>query len=418
MASPALSLRERIPDRNLWVVYATTWVLATAYGLALATTPLVLIERHFADGEIGATASWFGAGIVSFAVPSGWIIRRFSARRTLVVCILGYASMIALFPFLPELWQIGINRYLDGAFSVGVWVSCETLLLLRAPKEHKAFATSLYAIATGLGYFVGGGACWVLVRWLSLGEVFLIAALVASLSSLIALFRLEPDPPALHADAAHHGAASARDWLDLAWRIKTSSFATFCTGFFQSSVVIFLPAYLHYVKGVPEEDTTLVTAVSAGGMLVISNVAGRIGDRRGHLLVLRTLAIVGVLVLLSFVPLESFPVMLVAVLIGGGCLASIPPLSLALQGAIAKPTEYARSNSIFNVFFATGLLSGPFLTGSISEALGRPAILYVFAALWTILIVLSLIFRRDDPATRRARGEPASSAQPVSDAAE
>ena len=72
----------------------------------------------------------------------------------------------------------------------------------------------------------------------------------------------------------HHGAANVRDWADLAWRIKTSSFATFCTGFFQSSVVIFLPAYLHFVKGVPEEDTTLVTAVSAGGMLVISNVAG------------------------------------------------------------------------------------------------------------------------------------------------
>ena len=39
------TFRTRIPDRNLWVVYATTWVLATAYGLALATTPLVLHER-------------------------------------------------------------------------------------------------------------------------------------------------------------------------------------------------------------------------------------------------------------------------------------------------------------------------------------------------------------------------------------
>ncbi|UJR86928.1 MFS transporter [Sandaracinus amylolyticus] len=399
--SPIHTLRERIPDRNLWVVYLTTWVLATAYGLALATTPLVLIERHFTDGEIGATASWFGAGIVSFAIPSGWIIRRFSARRTLVVCILGYASMIALFPFLPELWQIGINRYLDGAFSVGVWVSCETLLLLRAPKEHKAFATSLYAIATGLGYFVGGGICWALVHVMSLGTVFVIAAIVAALSSLIALFRLEPDPPALHTTEAHHGAANARDWASLAWRIKTSSFATFCTGFFQASVVIFLPAYLHYVKHVPEEDTTLVTAVSAGGMLVISNVAGRFGDRIGHLFVLRALAIVGVLVLLSFVPLTSFPVMLAAVLVGGGSLASIPPLSLALQGAIAKPSEYARSNSIFNVFFATGLLSGPYLTGRVSESLGREAILYLFASLWTALIVLSLIFRKDDPATRR-----------------
>jgi MFS family permease len=398
----AATFRERIPDRNLWVVYLTTWVLATAYGLALATTPLVLHERQFDDAQIGWTAAAFGAGIVTFAVPSGWIIRRWSARLVLATCIVGYASMIAIFPFLPELWQCALCRAFDGAFSVGVWVSCETLLLLRAPREHKAFATSFYAIATGLGYFVGGGLCWGMVQVMSIGTVFLIAAAVATGSAVLAFFLLDPDPPALHATISDgHGAATVREWLDLAWRIKTSSAATFCTGFFQASVVIFLPLYLEHVKHVPREDTTLVTAISAAGMLVISNVAGRLGDRLGHLLVLRSLAITGVVVLLAFVPLTDFRVMLAAVLIGGGALASIPPLSLALQGAIARPTEYARSNSIFNVFFAAGLLSGPFLTGQLAFALGREAILYLFAALWTVLVVLTLVFRGDDPATRR-----------------
>ena len=403
------TFRQRIPDRNLWVVYVTTWVLATAYGLALATTPLVLHERQFDDAQIGWTASAFGAGIVSFAVPSGWIIRRWSARLVLATCIVGYAAMIAIFPFLPELWQCALCRYFDGAFSVGVWVSCETLLLLRAPKEHKAFATSLYAIATGLGYFVGGGLCWGMVQVMSIGTVFLIAAAVATGSSLIAFFLLDPDPPALHATIADaHGAANLREWGRLAWRIKTSSAATFCTGFFQASVVIFLPLYLEQVKHVPREDTTLVTAISAAGMLLISNVAGRLGDRHGHLLVLRTLAISGVLVLLAFVPLTDFRVMLLAVLFGGGALASIPPLSLALQGAIARPAEYARSNSIFNVFFAVGLLSGPFITGQLSYALGRDVILPLFAALWTGLIAFSLVFRKDDPATQRRAPSAAS----------
>jgi MFS family permease len=398
----ATTLRERIPDRNLWVVYATSWILSTAYGLALATTPLVLHERAFTFSEIGATASWFGAGIVSFAIPSGWIIRRFSARRTLAVCIVGYAAMIALFPFLPELWQIGVCRYFDGAFSVGVWVSCETLILLRARPDHRAFATSLYAIATGVGYFVGGGTCWALLRaGLALEWVFVTAACIAISSSAIALFALDPDPPALHASEEHHGAANLADWVDLAWRIKTSSFATFCTGFFQAACVIFLPLYLISVKHVPENDTTLVTAVSAGGMLLIANWAGRIGDRRGHLMVLRALAITGVIVLLSFVPLTDFRLMLAAVMVGGGALASIPPLSLALQGAIARPTEYARSNSIFNVFFATGLLLGPFVTGQVADRLGEDAILPLFAALWSALVALSLIFRRDDPRAAR-----------------
>jgi predicted MFS family arabinose efflux permease len=95
--------------------------------------------------------------------------------------------------------------------------------------------------------------------------------------------------------------------------------------------------------------------------------------------------------------------MLAAVFVGGGCLASIPPLSLALQGAIANPDEYERSNSIFNVFFATGLLMGPFLTGRVSETMGRASIIEVFASLWIVMIVLSLIFRKDDPATRSSK---------------
>lgn len=407
-SSPSLSrgfrFGERIPDRNLWVLYLVTWVLATAYGLALATTPLVLQERSFDDAEIGWTASAFGAGIVSFAIPSGWIIRRFSARTTLAVCIAGYASMIAVFPFLPELWQCALCRYFDGAFSVGVWISCETLLLLRARTEHKAFATSLYAIATGLGYFVGGGLCWALVPWMGIRAVFVLAASVALVSAILAAVMLEPDPAALHEEIRDaRGSASARDWLDLAWRIKTSSVATFCTGFFQASVVLFLPLYLHEIKGVPERETTLVTAVSAFGMLLVSNLAGRIGDRRGHLLVSRTLAVIGVIVMLSFIPLTDFGIMLAAVLIGGGCLASIPPLSLALQGAIARPPEYARSNSIFNLFFASGLLSGPLVTGQLSHSLGRTAILYVFAGLWSAWVLFSWVFRRDDPAWTATR---------------
>ncbi len=400
------TFRTRIPDRNLWVVYATTWVLATAYGLALATTPLVLHERHFSGSQIGTTASWFGAGIVGFAIPSGAVIRRFGARRTLTVCILGYAAMIGLFPFLPELWQIGLCRCVDGAFSVGVWVSCETLILARAHPEHKAFSTSVYAIATGLGYFVGGGLSWALSHATSYPFIFVVAAGVAALSSALAALKLEPEVDAPTGPAHGDPSAPARGWLDLAWRIKTSSAATFCTGFFQASVVIFLPLYLIEVKHIDGRDTSLVTAVSAAGMLVISNVAGRIGDRRGHLAVLRTLALIGLVVMLSFVPLTGFGAMLAAVLVGGGCLASIPPLSLALQGAIADPSEYARSNSIFNVFFATGLLLGPFVTGRLFfDALGPESILYLFAGLWGALVVVGWVFRHDDPAVaRRASG--------------
>jgi MFS family permease len=395
------NLRTRIPDKNIWFVYLTILVLSIAYGLAIALTPEVLAHRELTEGQVGQLASWFGFGIVSFAIPSGAIIRRFSARNTLAVCILGYALMIGLFPFLHDYPTIAACRYLDGAFSVGAWVSCETLLLWRSKQDSKAFVTSLYAIATAMGYVIGPVGAFLVSDTLTPDQLFVVAGCIAACASVIGRVLLEADP-VLPEDAATHHEGSAHtltktDWAGLAWRIKTSSAATFVTGFFQASAVLFLPRYMHVVKHVPEEQTRLVVAFSAAGMLVFSNIAGRIGDKRGHLLVMRTLATVGVIGMIAFIPLPSFWMMAVVMFFAGGSLASMPPLSLALQGVIAKPSEYAQSNSIFNVFFATGLLLGPLLSGLAFEQWGGEKILYLFAALWGAFVLVSWVFRRDDP---------------------
>ena len=83
--------------------------------------------------------------------------------------------------------------------------------------------------------------------------------------------------------------------------------------------------------------------------------------------------------------------------VAGGCLSSMPPLSLALQGVIVRPAEYPRSNSIFNLFFALGLVLGPLITGRVFGAWGGNAIIFLFAALWGAFVLFSLVFRTEDP---------------------
>ncbi len=98
-----------------------------------------------------------------------------------------------------------------------------------------------------------------------------------------------------------------------------------------------------------------------------------------------------------FLVIDAFAVLCVVMVIAGGAITSMPPLSLALQGVIARPVEYTRTNSIFNVFFASGLVVGPFLSGRVYHAWGGVAMIAMFAALWAVFVVLSLVFRRDDP---------------------
>jgi len=285
---------------------------------------------------------------------------------------------------------------------VGVWVSSESILLARSGKQNKAFATSLYAIAVACGYVGGPLLAFVCTKILPLEFAFILASSIAICTSVYVLFRLAPDVRGEgHEDHPMASIAKNSTPLALLWRIKTSCFGTFAYGYFQASVVLFLPLYLMERKGITQSQTIVIPAYFAGGMLLFSNYAGRLGDRYGHLLLMRILGIVGMTMVLGFVYLDAYPAMCVAVFVAGASLASISPVSLALQGVVAHPSEYERSTSIYNAFYAAGMLLGPFVSSYLFDERGGEAMLYSLALLWTSFVVFAVVFRKDDPATLR-----------------
>ncbi len=402
----------RIPDRNIWLIDGAIFLLGLGYGITLSILALFLDARGFEKAQIGSLAAWFALGIVCLSMPMGHLIRRFSARTTLVASLAGYAVAVAAFPFLPSYAAMAADRFVDGACSVGIWVSCETVLLTRADRHNKAFVTSLYAIAMALGYVFGPLVAKLLVIFWPPSWAFVVAGVIAAMASLMIHLRLDPDvaghghghdaprPPGADADVESEPAASS---LAVFRRIKTSCFATFAYGYFQSSVVLFLPLYLVEHKGITKDQTILIPAFFAVGMLGFSNVAGRLGDRYGHLLLMRGLAVVGTLMILGFVFLDQYAAMCAAVFVAGASLASISPVSLALQGVITEPADLSRSNAVYNVFYAGGMLLGPTISSWIYQTRGGVPMLYHLVAMWSAFIVFSVVFAADDPAVARRR---------------
>jgi MFS family permease len=240
---------------------------------------------------------------------------------------------------------------------------------------------------------------------------FVVAGCIALCSTLLVLLGLDRDPPESKVDvlAGQDSGTVTPDAprissASLLYQAKTSCFATFAYGYFQASVVLFLPLFLIEQKGIAREQTILIPGIFSLGMLLFSNYAGRVGDRAGHLLVMRVLASVGTLMILGFVLLSSWALMCGAIFIAGATLASISPVSLALQGHIAEPRDYSRSNAIYNVFYATGMLLGPPISSLFFEHRGGEAMLIHLAVLWASFVVFSMIFTKDDPAVRRMRG--------------
>jgi MFS family permease len=392
---------KKIDDPNVIRIYLATLGLGTAYGMAISVISVFLTARGYTETNIGTLAAWFAAGIMLTAVASGNLVGRFGAKAVLVTALVIYATTVALFPFAPSYAAIAGLRFFDGAASVLVWVSSETILVARARREIKAFVTSIYGMSIAVGYGVGSLGAYLAAQVLPNERVFLVAGALSILTALFVALRLDKRSDAHREDdhAEADGSAAAlgeRAPLGtLVSRIKTSCFATFAYGYFQSSVVLFLPLFMKDEKGIPKDQTRLITFFFAIGMLLAINVAGRIGDRYGHLLVMRLLAIVGSTMIAGFVWLNGFPAMAAAVAIAGASLASISPLSLALQGLVTR--EYHRATGVYNTFYAAGMVLGPPISSQIYRLHGGGPMLYHLALLWVAFIVFAQVFRRDDP---------------------
>lgn len=398
-------------------LYRGTFLFGLACGISLALTSLFLDAAGYTKQDIGILALFFAAGLVLFALPVGAVIRRFSGKRTLSVMLIGYAVAVALFPYMPSFEAIAAVRFFDGVFSVGVWVSSETILLSRTDKEHKAHLTSLYAIWLASGYVVGPLLALGLIQVLSLGQAFLVSGAFGLLSAIYLHKNLPADLDAARRTAAVEAArqdaedpkqdpsiAAARlGGGSILWRIKTSCFAAFSYGYFQAAVVLFLPLFLIESKHIERDKTVILPGLFCFGMLLCSNLAGRIADRVGHLRVVTLLSILGTACVLGFVFLDSYWLMCVAVFGAGATFASMSPVALALTGVVIQQQDLSRANSIYNVFYATGMLIGPPVASLIFQRAGGVAMLYHLGALWVAFILFSIVFMGDDPASGKTR---------------
>ena len=399
---------KRVEDPNVWRIYRATVGLSIAYGMALSLLAIFLDAKGFTKSDIGSLAFAFGLGIVASSLVMDRLIERFGAKELLVACFFGYAATVTVFPFLDSFASIAAVRFFDGAFSVGIWIGSETMLLSRAGERNKAFTMSLYAVAMGIGYASGPGFAWALTRIGPLAIGFVAAGVLSVAAGVYLIFRLEPDKAKRQVisldtlDEPPPAEPSKRlTRAEVLWQIKNSCFAAFTYGYFQASVVLFLPLYLMQSKGISEGQTIWIPAFFAVGMLLFTNPAGLLGDRVGHLLTMRGLAIVGAMMVLGFVFLESYLAMGVAVLVAGATLASISPVSLALQGVSLRPEDYGRGTSVYNTFYALGMLVGPKISAGIFERHGGAMMLYHLVALWVAFVVFSAVFYRDDPAAQR-----------------
>ncbi|MFO0549521.1 MAG: MFS transporter [Polyangiaceae bacterium] len=410
-----MKLFARVRDPNIRVVYVTILALGIAYGLAISIISVYLEGRGLNATSIARLAIFFSSGIMALSVPAGALIRRFGAKAVLVTSLVGYAVAVGAFPLATSYAGYAALRFLDGAFSVGVWVASETIVLALASREDKAYFTSLYALALALGYVIGPILSRGLVTFTALSASFVIAGVLALATTVfVAVFlRARVGREAATSEVAttpdtSQGADSPRPTtLELLWRIKTSCLATFSYGYFQAALVVLLPLYL-VQRGLTKYETILAPAFFALGMLLFANLAAKTGDRIGHLKVMSSLGAIGVCAIFSFL-LVARPVPVYGIaFLAGAALASVSPVSLALQGLVTAERDLPRAGGLYNAAYALGMLLGPPISGELFDRVSGRAMIVQFAVLWIFFVVFTLVFRKDDPRARQGNVSPST----------
>lgn len=400
-------MREILKDPNIRTAYKLCLTLGVAYGMVLAIISLYLTRVHAYDKpSIANLATFFSVGIAAFAVPMGLMVRKLTPRVVLMIALLGYGIAVAAFPFMPGFLGLALSRAFDGAFSVGAWISLETILLLRTTSLNRGFVTGLYSNVLALGYVIGSGIAWgAALVWPNTDlVVFVSAGCVAAGGAFYAMVKLDPviEAVEIHTEPkpGSEVAPTGISLPTLFWRIKTACVPPFTYGYFQGSLVLYLPLFLVKERGVAEDDTKLLVGMFSLGMVLFVMSIGHLGDRYGHLKVIRLMALLGGLIAVSVVYLPSFLLIAVAVVLAGGALSPMWPLSLALQSLICDPRDYGRANGLLNASFAIGAVSGPLISSRVYEWYSGEVMVLHLAGMWGFVVLASLVFRRDDPSLR------------------
>ncbi len=386
-------------DRIILTVYAAILLLGTAYGITTAIMSLFFTSRGIGAERVGRLASLFALGIGIAAVPAGAWVRRSGARMVLLAALTTFSICLVVLPTLRQFPAIAGTRVLDGASSAATWVACETLLLARAPRAQKARVMSVYAVCFAMGYILGPALAHFILPVMRAEGAFRVAAVLAALAAVVVVVAI-PSKLAAAEVAEDMGPPSSLLARDIARRIKMSLMATFSYGYFQSSLVVFLPLELVNHHNFAERDTFFVVAAFAGGMLVSAPIVGRLGDRFGQLRTMRVLAAVGMCMVVSFIYLQSLFPMCVACFVAGCTLATLSPLSLALQGQVVASGDLPRANGLYNAAYAAGMLLGPALSGMVfasSGPVGGTLMLMTLTALWAVFVLCTVLFAKDDP---------------------
>ncbi|OKL42838.1 MFS transporter [Pseudovibrio exalbescens] len=357
----------------------------TAVGLSLsASLPLLALTLSYKgipEGMIGLNTAFAGVAAIMATPLCAPLARRFGTPQALLGAVIVSGLSLPLFFFAEQFWMWFPLRILFHGSTCVAFVLSEFWINALAPQARRGMIMGIYATVLSAG-LASGPIMLALVGTTGPTPFFLAGALILVATLPIAYgYNAQPDMEE----------KSSGGFLSFLWIAPMATLAGFVFGAVESSALSLLPLYGLGIGFPAATAALLVTAMTAGSLL-LQIPLGMLADRLDRRLILLGCAAIGSIGALLMVPASETGYTVFALLfVWGGIITGLYTIGLTHLGARFSGADLASANAAFVLMYSVGLIVGPALSGFAMKSLDKHGLPLLFAALLGAYLVICLI---------------------------
>lgn len=398
-------------------VIAEIFLAADWYGFAAVLTfvsEAINLQPWEAGFAQGIFAISYGAAMFFWSPVS----RRMTARRMLVIGLIGTGLGMAVQVYVQGFAQLVILRIIIGFFDAAVWTGNIKLMVGWWPESRRASIMGIILAAYSLAItldFALGIPLTIAFGWRTFFAVLAVLTLIVGVLDLV-FARDNPQDIGIKEfiwEAAKPvGTAASSLWevFKSRWIYVGALGIGGCTFALSGTATWVIPTYIK-VQGMPVGYAALVGTAMGLSQVVFLVIGGYVTDWTDNRpAVIKFGAFLGVLVGLSFLltaitPLSFGPLLLIAALSGAAVFAGGAIFSLVSQkypdGLVPAAVGYAEVMGVFATFLS------PSLMGAVINITGSFAWAFVAYTICEVIVLIVLLVLAREPAGSVA-AQPAS----------
>jgi MFS family permease len=346
--------------RLLLVLSAIVFVDTTFYAVVAPLLPHYAEDLDLSKASAGILLAAYPAGTLAGALPSGMLAVRFGPKRTVLAGLALLSVSSVGFAFASSALVLDVARFVQGIGGACSWAGGLAWLVSEAPAARRG-----ELIGSALGAAIGGAL---------LGPVLGAAAAALGTRPVFGTVAAVAIGLGIAAAGCEGGHASAVPGASLrrtvaTRRVQMGMWLVALPGLGFGVIDVLVPLRLDDL-GVAEAGVAATFLAAAAVEGAISPVVGRLADRRGTLLPIRS-GLLGATVLVLILPIPAVAVLCSGLLVAATAAFGAfwaPAMALLSEAAENVGADQGLAFGLVNLAWAVGMVGGAAGGGALANA--------------------------------------------------